>query len=86
MNVGRPCKEETKKKISKKLMGHKVSEKERKKFIERMTGRKAWNSGTTGLYSKEHREKIGRCHRKGKNGECITPENKRIRQGIKFRL
>ncbi len=63
--------EETKKKISKALMGHKLSpetlsklrgrkrsKEQRKRISESMKGRTPWNKGKTGVYSVETLEKI----------------------------
>lgn len=86
---GRKLSEETRKKISKFLKGKKLSEDTKRKLSEIMKRKKIipWNKGK--YLSKEIKKKMSEAH-KGERAPAwkggVTPINKRIRQGLEFRL
>ena len=65
-NTGKTFSEEYKKKMSETKKGkrpYKMTDKVRKNMSEAKKGHTPWNKGKTGIYSKEHREKIANAHR-----------------------
>lgn len=88
---GKKRTKETKNKIGKAnalaLKGRKLSEKTKKRLSETHKGLNTWMKGRK--FSKETREKMSKTH-SGKKSYLwkggTTPENKRIRNSIEFRL
>ena len=96
----KPHTDEEKKNISKGLVGHKISNETKKLISDRNKGQVAWNKGKS--WSKEIKDKISLTNKikgiepkikfmgKGKDSPNwkggITPENKKIRSSIEYRL
>ena len=82
--TGSPLSEKSKKALSKKMMGHKVSKKTRKKIGLSGLGREPWNKGLTKL---EDERLMDMSHKIKKwNKEFMTDEKKeKISQSLKKR-